>query len=871
MKTRNILLPFIFGILTVCLMASCKDDEEKAFSIFDIAESNLEQVVDKGVNTIKIPVNTTLSTENWQLETSEKWLQAEKDFSTGDLFIHATVEENTGSEARTAQIKVSSPVRDYVINVRQLGQYNLIVEGDKQILPTGGKADQFHPGYDIDKSFDGKFTTSTESSNYHSPFEPPYGAGTKFPVELEYYFSGEEEIDYFIYYTRKGNGNFGKVDVWTATAPDRSDYTRQGEYDFKMQDNPSQVTFSKGIKATGIKFVVYTGLNNFASCDEMQFFQKKITSQEARLLTVFTDLTCTEVKEGVTEQDIQGLQDQFFIDLARVIQNNAYSEWEKNFRIREYTAYSNPVEWAQKLITKRYSNLDNLTGIAVEKDDEVIVLVGDTHGQKIALQCVGEENKQETNDDGSIHNYVQTAPSGSYYLLKAGINKLKMENKGQLFVMYNCDLTAHPAPIKIHIPAGSGKVSGFFDLEEHRTDMKYAELLSKATDKYFGIRGEKIIFYFHRESLLSATKNEILSAINLWDDIIGWQQELMGIEDVRPSLVNNHIFAISPEGSYMWAADDHIGFVYTYLENILLRENVMEEKDNAWGPAHEIGHVHQGAINWASCTESSNNIFSNYVLYKLGKYCSRGKEISVLADSYMKKRAWVTLGDEKAYYQNEDAELHMRMQWQLWNYFHRLGNMPDFFPKLFKELRSQRLTTSSPGMAQMEYAKAVCKVADMDMTEFFERWGFFRPVMIMDYFQYAPAPYFVFESMITDTKNYMAKFSKKVPPIYYLEDRKNGDVGIEDYKVGDVGYYTLFKDNVKITTPPTYKLSGRQVTVNNGTQAVAFEIRKDNANGELLYFFNFLSYSIPAAVTLDETTKFYAVQADGQRIEMIKE
>ena len=26
----------------------------------------------------------------------------------------------------------------------------------------------------------------------------------------------------------------------------------------------------------------------------------------------------------------------------------------------------------------------------------------------------------------------------------------------------------------------------------------------------------------------------------------------MGIDDVRPSQVNNHLFAISPEGSYMW-------------------------------------------------------------------------------------------------------------------------------------------------------------------------------------------------------------------------------------------------------------------------------------------------------------------------------
>ena len=76
------------------------------------------------------------------------------------------------------------------------------------------------------------------------------------------------------------------------------------------------------------------------------------------------------------------------------------------------------------------------------------------------------------------------------------------------------------------------------------------------------------MFYFHRDKMMQAVPYDILSAINLWDDIISWQQELMGIDDVRPSQVNNHLFAISPEGSYMWASDYRIGFVYTYLNNI---------------------------------------------------------------------------------------------------------------------------------------------------------------------------------------------------------------------------------------------------------------------------------------------------------------
>ena len=74
-------------------------------------------------------------------------------------FISINIEENTADEARSAQIKVTSSVQDYVITVRQFGLYDITVEGDIQIHPASGKANQYQPGYDIDKSMDGKFTT----------------------------------------------------------------------------------------------------------------------------------------------------------------------------------------------------------------------------------------------------------------------------------------------------------------------------------------------------------------------------------------------------------------------------------------------------------------------------------------------------------------------------------------------------------------------------------------------------------------------------------------------------------------------------------------------------------------------------------------
>lgn len=794
-----------------------------------------------------------------QIPADCKWIQEKHGSKTRALvdYDHYFVADaNTLYADRTAEItfadKESPEVKAACSVVQKALKSDIsdvVVEGDILIKPTGGKANQAQPNQGIENSFDGKFG----SEPYHSP----WGDVTRMPVILEYFFDGSLDMDYLIYYTRSGNGNFGKVNIYLATVAS-PEYTLQGEYDFKMQNAPSKVEFAASAKVTKVKFEVLSGLGNFASCDEMQFLQKnKNKTLDKQLLAVFTDLTCSQIKTDATIESINKLPG-YFASLAMQLKNGTYDAREKEFRIRDYKAYSNVEEWAVKLMTKKYSNLDNPTGIHANPGDSLVVLVGDTHGQRVSLQCIGEDKGE----------YLQTAASGDMYFLEEGVNKIGIRNTGMLFVMYNTDISSPAAkPIRIHIPPGSGTADGFFDLKEHKTDEKYAELLSKATYKYFCVRGEKIMFYFHRTKLNEFVPKNILSAIELWDNIIGWQQELMGITDVRPTQVNNHIFAISPEGSYMWASDYRIGFVYTYLDNILLYDKVMSAKDNAWGPAHEIGHIHQAAINWPSSTESSNNLFSNYTLYKLGKYCSRGNELARLATArFVDKQPWCTLGSST--HQNEDTETHMRMNWQLWNYYHRCGYKSDFFQQLFKALREDRIVESDPGAAQLKFARLASRVANENLTDFFEMWGFFEPVDNLTIEQYGTWKYNVTQSMINETKSYMAQFPAARHAFYYLEDRKNTDVGIDDQKgkIGDVGHWSQFKSNAKITKSLTYSQSGRTITVSNGDEAVAFEIRRGD---KLLYFSNFYSFQVPTEVVLDGVS-IYAVQADGVRKQVQK-
>ena len=244
------------------------------------------------------------------------------------------------------------------------------------------------------------------------------------------------------------------------------------------------------------------------------------------------------------------------------------------------------------------------------------------------------------------------------------------------------------------------------------------------------------------------------------------------------------------------------------------------------------------------------------------KYCSRGSELSALAKArFVDKQAWWNMGS--ATHQNEDTEIHMRMNWQLWNYYHRCGHKTDFWQRLFKLMRENRTSSNNPGVKQLLFARMASEAAQEDLTEFFEMWGFFVTVDTqID--QYGSYQYTVTKEMIENAKKAMAKYPKKAKPFYYLEDRKKGDIGL-DTTPPDVGHYTQFQRIRPITKDIKGNINGREVSITNGDEAVAFELREKDANGKLLYFSTFIKFEVPLTVSLTYA-KLYAVQADGKRI-----
>jgi hypothetical protein len=581
----------------------------------------------------------------------------------------------------------------------------------------------------------------------------------------------------------------------------------------------------------------------------------------------FEDDLCTVLKSeyaSMSDAELEaamGACNSTLVAAAKKIKNDAWAAREKEFRIHNYEPYSNPDYWATKINIRKYSWLNNPTGIYANTGDVVYVFVGSDIAEGTTLE---------------IDAITAVSPSGTRTTLKKGMNIIPVSREAQsLFILYTADTSGDKvisdfSSIPIHIEGGI--VNGYWDKSRH-TDADWVDITRNlATHRYMVVKGDYHLFFMSLQHMIAdnCCKNTITDAIGWWDNMSKWQQELLGIEEYMPSRFNNKQCAISLTTGYQSATDYRTQYAETYINNLLPYNRMMSNGDNVWGPAHENGDVHQYGINMIACSESSNNLFSNLTLYKLGKYMSRGGKISDLVDCYENNIA----------FPSRDISYTMRMFWQLYLYYHVAGNNPEFYPTLFKILRENPLTKNSGGLTYgrydlLHFVEKCCEASGEDMTDFFEAWGFFVPMNRAEFGDYGTYYLTSSQAMIDTTKARIAKYPKKAGAIQFIEDRVRPELrgdGADGYKLvngvavgegGDVGHYTAFSpDSMSLeATGYVYTKAGKTITISKGTGAVGFKIY--DADGKLLTFSNYKTIELNDETATKELT-IVAVAANAE-------
>ena len=320
---------------------------------------------------------------------------------------------------------------------------------------------------------------------------------------------------------------------------------------------------------------------------------------------------------------------------------------------------------------------------------------------------------------------------------------------------------------------------------------------------------------------------------------------------------NHHGLAFGVGGnSYMYGTWDHCGYHRNTTPSILTQ--IATESGPTWGPAHEIGHQHQGLFTVNGLTEVTNNLFSNIAVWYMGMGTSRvnGTEgnlahvydVFVEGDDFFKNNIWALT----------------QMYYRLWLYYHRAGNNTQFYPRLFEQLRQHPMTKGYDQQGKntiLHFYKLCCEAAQEDLTEFFRAYGFFRVMNKRLVGDYSNSEYTQSQA---DIDAAIASVKAKGYPVnnmpLFINDCTTKATYGHDGKTkrsfwdgetsggsnAEVGSYVDFLSEDPISGKYLYAVNDLKIKFEGGKGALGFAVFKKD--GEIVAFSNYSSFAITSKV-----------------------
>ena len=600
----------------------------------------------------------------------------------------------------------------------------------------------------------------------------------------------------------------------------------------------------------------------------------------------FEDAACTVLKaeyQAMTDEELTAAMTQvgmpeYMVGIALKVKNASWATYEQDFRIHDYKAYSDASYWNEKMMATGGSYMGNPTGIYAENDgDELYVFVGDDVPSDATLYFAGCVENQ----------LIYNAKTGTR--LEKGLNVIDGVKNALYYIVYTADtkamkktLSEWPA-IKIHVEGG--KVNGYYDISRH-SDAQYKALRNASKLGRFTVRGEHSLFHLKTNSYKTVFPNTVDKSICWYDSVAVWEKDLMGMteavatgkkagypwylsggEAIYPLYYNNPNFAIEGEPEDAGYANSTAYRVsFNGIDCIRNCLNALNSNMDDWCAGHECGHNNQRAINVEGCTEASNNVFSNLVRYLDGLNSSGGSTLSTVMDEYARR--------EPFYFR--DVNSRLRMYWNLYLYYHLGQKNTSFYPELFKALRKDPLVlynSSNNNNGGLKFVRKVCEVAQEDLTDFFDIWGFFEPIKTGTKIEdYGSHPIAVTRANIASTKANIARYPVKNREIIFVEDRadyvlstgflqaagkkRNGSDQVG--QCGDLGQFTSYLEGGCEPSEYVYYQSDSLYAMEGKGGLGFFMLDADN---NIKYASNAWNFCIPTSVGRDFT--IYSFDADG--------
>ena len=565
--------------------------------------------------TANVPFTTTANSE---------WISVEQG-TEGTVYVH--LQANPLSAKREGSVTFSNEEQGIAetLVITQTGNesFNELPQDDF-VTPTGGSANTSQSTKPFSMSYDGNTATF-----WHSSWNPNFGLSESNPVVLIYNFDNAERIDYVNYITRSDgtpNGYFGKVKIY-AQCGDEEAYTLISELDWQKTAGAHRYDFNTPLtNVKSIKFEVLSGSANYASCAEMQFG----INNRSTLFSIFKDSSLSELKEGVTQEDINAIEDDFVSSLAQALFNGTY---DKNYRVADYICRISPQAFSDEMNApgKLYDQNAGVTGISISKGKHAIAVSGLEEGQSVPLHVIAWfEGKCSGNFDGGN-------PVEYDYSLSNGINIIDypFAYDGLAYVCYYSDVNWDLKPaIKVHFI--NAEVNGYLSLEKTNEEMHQMcadapnvcmDVVGNNVHSIWTSRGVKDYFPNERSKGLygncvatDGTSLGYRQFIHVLDSLAIWEHEIIGLHKYNRT-PNNFTCAYVNFTYYMFQGGRGVSFHVDQEPRVLsCKTLVYNDEDAIWGLSHEWGHQHQMLpyFCWSGLGEVSNNMKSYFNIMRMG-------------------------------------------------------------------------------------------------------------------------------------------------------------------------------------------------------------------------------------------------------------
>ena len=644
------------------------------------------------------------------------------------------------------------------------------------------------------------------------------------------------------------------------------------------------------------------------SLDAYNTLVANIPNLQKAIDNLFADKACTTLRDNIqslSDEELAENEDYKALNadmqaMVKKVKNNTWAvatdaktgystSYEKFFRIADYRVYSNYQKMAENKYcgqSNAYGKLSNPTGIVANAGDILYIYVDQAPSADCTLQI-------EACPTSGVPGQHQT---GATQNLQAGLNVVRYSDQQQLYLFYQLDnpdkYLANYPDIRIHIEGG--QLNGYWDATRDMTNqdwklMQEAGLLHKSP--VINLKTKHLVFAMQTDGVINAIKKahtqardaeeDVEKLMRVWDMIPANEEYYQGL-DALEGRYNNIWNCFSVDYNYMFATTYGTYYHENTLPTIMnyyamTHQDEGNEGGGMWGPSHEMGHNHQGAICLIGTTEASNNLFSNINVFEQGVSTTRYKSPVGNFAEFNAGKCW----------NSRDITISTRMFFQLYLYFHVLHNDDTFYQRLFQEMRKDPINTHGDGwdnslvsgenkggyrslgrLDYLKFAKKVCDVAQADLSEFFESYGMFVPedkFFVGDYNNYFVT---TTQKDIDEAKAYMQKFPKKLGNIMFIDDhiatRQKADANnkfeavpastglkvncctYEGSKMGTAGSLGFYEDYLQEPTNReftyTQKVTAPYTVTVKGEGAVGYKVY--NTEGKLVQLTNNKSFSM---------------------------